>query len=41
MIKDKSLRNRQAKNALEFVAQYSWDSHQEKYFELLGRLSSK
>jgi len=39
MIKGESLRNRQAKKAMRFVARYSWESHQEKYFELLGQLS--
>jgi len=40
MIKEGSVRRRQAENALKFVAKYSWDTHQEKYFELLERLSS-
>ena len=38
MIKNESLRRRQAENAWKFVAEYSWDSHQQKYFDLLERL---
>ncbi|MCP4710744.1 MAG: glycosyltransferase, partial [Planctomycetes bacterium] len=41
MIKDETMRQRQVENALEFVAKYSWDAHQDKYFDLIEQLKHK